>query len=206
MSTNPPSEPAPLPALAWIWFVFIGTICLIVGVIGIVDLGMAYALTEYSVLIFGILMTIAGAAHMIGAIFARPIWNAALGFICGALYLVAGVIAILEPRLAAEAYTLFLAIMLIASGIMRFVLAFAHRQAITWLGMALGGFITILVGVYILRRWPWDSVWVIGLFIAIDLLIQGASWISLGFSLRKVAQAMRAGMPMEFRTRDGNEA
>jgi uncharacterized membrane protein HdeD (DUF308 family) len=207
MSTRPPLEPAPpLPAIPWFWFVFVGAICLIVGLVGIVDLGMAYALTQYSVLFFGILMTIAGASYMIGAVFVRPVIAGLLQFGCGALYLVAGIFAIVEPLLAAEIYTLIIAISLIVSGIMRFALAFLHRRAITWLGMALGGFITIIVGVYILRRWPWDSLWVIGLFLAIDLLIQGISWVALGFNLRKVAQAMRAGMPMEFRTNSGGEA
>ncbi len=207
MSTSPPLEPAPpLPAIPWFWFVFLGAICLILGLVGVTHLGMAYALTQYSVLIFGILMTIAGASYMIGAVFVRPLIAGLLQFGCGALYLVAGIFAIVEPRLAAEIYTLIIAISLIVSGIMRFVLSFLHRRAITWLGMALGGFITIIVGVYILRRWPWDSLWVIGLFLAIDLLIQGISWVVLGFNLRKVSQAMRAGMPMEFRTSGGGEA
>jgi len=113
------------------------------------------------------------------------------------------VFAILEPELAAGIYTLLLAISLIASGIMRVLFAFVNRQALAWLGAALGGFITIIVGVYILRRWPWDSEWVIGLFLAIDLLFQGLSWIALGFNLRTVQRAMRTGMPMEFQRNDG---
>src|SRR5690242_2532195 len=155
MSTSPPLEPAPpLPAIPWFWFVFVGAICLIVGLVGVVNLGVAELITAYGILIFGILMTIAGASYMIGAVFARPLIAALLQFGCGALYLVAGIFAIVEPLLAAEIYTLIIAISLIVSGVMRLLLSFTHRQAITWLGMALGGFITILVGVYILRRWP----------------------------------------------------
>jgi uncharacterized membrane protein HdeD (DUF308 family) len=64
------------------------------------------------------------------------------------------------------------------------VLAFLHSQFLPWLMMIVSGFITMLLGVYILNRWPWDSDWVLGLFFAIDLISQGVSLLILGVNLR----------------------
>jgi uncharacterized membrane protein HdeD (DUF308 family) len=64
------------------------------------------------------------------------------------------------------------------------VLAFLHRRVLSWLAVFVSGLITLLVGVFVLNRWPWDSAWVIGLFFAIDLISQGMSWLALGFHIR----------------------
>jgi uncharacterized membrane protein HdeD (DUF308 family) len=197
VSTNPPAA----PTLSWIWYVILGAVCTLLGIVGVVDLGMAYVLTEYSVLLFGFLFTFAGIAQMVGGLFVRPLTSAVLQILCGILYLAAGGFAIIEPGLAATIYTLLLAIALIVGGAMRVVLAFLHQRVITWLMLALGGIVTMLVGVYILRRWPWDSAWVIGVFFAIDLIFQGSSWIALGINLRALDRATRAGVPVEIQRR-----
>ena len=197
MSTNPPAA----PTLSWIWYVIVGAVCTLLGVVGVVDLGMAYLLTEYSVLFFGFLLTFAGVAQIVGGLFVRPWTSAILQVLCGILYLAAGGFAIIEPGLAATIYTLLLAIALIVGGATRVILAFLHQRVITWLMLALGGIVTMLVGVYILRRWPWDSAWVIGLFFAIDLIFQGIGWLALGVNLRALDRAVRAGVPVEIQGR-----
>ena len=47
--------------------------------------------------------------------------------------------------------------------------------------------ITLLLGLLILARWPVNSVYILGLFLGIDLIFAGAGWLSLGFSLRRSA-------------------
>jgi uncharacterized membrane protein HdeD (DUF308 family) len=37
----------------------------------------------------------------------------------------------------------------------------------------------------ILARWPVNSVYILGLFLGIDLIMAGAGWVSLGFSLKR---------------------
>jgi uncharacterized membrane protein HdeD (DUF308 family) len=173
--------------------VLLGAVCAILGIIGMVDLGMAYALTVYSVVLFGILFVISGIAQFFSGLVVRPLARALLQFACGILYVLAGVFAITEPKLAAGIYTLLLAISLIVSGALRIVLAFLYRRVMNWLGLVLGGVFTMLVGGAILAQWPSDSAWVIGVFFAVELLFQGVAWISLGLNLRSAARAERAG-------------
>jgi uncharacterized membrane protein HdeD (DUF308 family) len=186
-----------LPEFPWFLFLLLGVLCTILGIAGIVNLSLTFTLGAYSVLFFGILFLINGISHILSGIFTRPLSSGILEILCGILYVLAGIFVITEPFLAAGIYTLILAISLIASGAVRVMMAFLHRRFGAWLVVVLGGVLTMVVGIYILSRWPWDSVWVIGLFFAIDLFMQGISWIALGVNLRAAVVAERAGVPTE---------
>jgi aquaporin Z len=41
-----------------------------------------------------------------------------------------------------------------------------------------------LVALLVLAQWPVSGLWVIGLFLGIDLLFYGAAWIALALHLR----------------------
>jgi uncharacterized membrane protein HdeD (DUF308 family) len=44
--------------------------------------------------------------------------------------------------------------------------------------------ITLLLGLLILAHWPVSSLYILGLFLGIDLIMAGVAWIGLGFGLR----------------------
>jgi len=80
--------------------------------------------------------------------------------------------------------TLALGASLVASGIMRIILAFSMKRETPWIWVALSGIITLMLGLLILARWPINSVYVLGLFLGIDLILAGAGWIGIGLGLR----------------------
>ena len=52
------------------------------------------------------------------------------------------------------------------------------------LGLASGdGIIAIVLGLLVLAQWPTSGLWVIGLFIGIDLIFYGAAWIACRWSV-----------------------
>jgi uncharacterized membrane protein HdeD (DUF308 family) len=81
-----------------------------------------------------------------------------------------------------------LGVALVVSGIMRLVLAFSTKERMTWLAVALSGLISLLLGLIILTRWPVSSVYILGLFLGIDLIFAGAGWIGVGLGLRSRVQ------------------
>ena len=83
--------------------------------------------------------------------------------------------------------TLLLGASLVASGIMRIILAFSMKAEMPWIGVMLSGVITLVLGLIILARWPVSSLYVLGIFLGIDLLFAGAGWIGIGLGLRKRA-------------------
>jgi uncharacterized membrane protein HdeD (DUF308 family) len=167
--------------ISWGLYVSLGLLFLLLGVIG---LSMVYVLTDLCVFIAGYLLIIGGVAQIVSGVFTRPIGSALLQFIAGVLYLLAGGFVLSNPLLAEVIYTFIIAISLIINGAVRIVLALIYRRFLSWMVIVLGGVLTMVVGVYILNRWPWDSAWVIGLFFAIDLMTQGITWIIHGVNMR----------------------
>jgi len=92
-----------------------------------------------------------------------------------------------NPLLAAALLTLVLGFALIASGIMRIVLAFNMKQESPWVWVVLSGVITLLLGLIIVAHWPVSGLYILGLFLGIDLVIAGVSWIGIGSGLRRHA-------------------
>ncbi|TIW77669.1 MAG: HdeD family acid-resistance protein, partial [Mesorhizobium sp.] len=47
------------------------------------------------------------------------------------------------------------------------------------------GVISVLAGLIIAMGWPVNSLWVLGLFLAIDLIFQGWTFIAVGLALKR---------------------
>jgi len=41
------------------------------------------------------------------------------------------------------------------------------------------------LGVLVLAQWPVSGLWVIGLFVGIDLILYGGTWIALALRMRE---------------------
>ena len=98
----------------WGWFVGLGIVMLIVGVIA---LGNLLAATVASVYFVGFMMLIAGGFE-IAQSFGVKSWGGFFWWLLGGLlYAVAGIVAFTNPLLASAVLTLILAASLIASGL-----------------------------------------------------------------------------------------
>ncbi|WP_339027567.1 HdeD family acid-resistance protein [Bradyrhizobium symbiodeficiens] len=166
----------------WGWIVALGFVYLIAG---FVALGSVVMATVASVIVVGAMMIVAGAAEMIGA-FQMKSWGKFLVWaLLGVLYVIAGFLTFENPLFAAVLLTLFLGASLIASGAVRLFLAFNMKRESPWVWVAMSGAITLLLGLLIVARWPVNSVYILGLFLGLDLIMAGAGWISLGFGLKR---------------------
>ena len=166
----------------WGWIVALGVVYLIAGFVALGSMVMA---TVASVIVVGAMMIVAGVAEIIGAFQLKSWGKFLIWALLGVLYVVAGFLTFENPLLAAVLLTLFLGAALIASGVVRLFLAFSMKRESPWVWVALSGAITLLLGLLIVARWPVNSVYILGLFLGIDLVMAGVGWISLGFSLRR---------------------
>jgi uncharacterized membrane protein HdeD (DUF308 family) len=172
---------APLRA-KWGWIVALGVVYLLAGFIA---LGSVVVATVASVLVVGVMMIIAGVAEVFSAFQVKSWGKFLLWVLLGALYIIAGFVTFENPLLAAALLTLILGASLVASGIMRIVLAFSMKQETPWIWILVSGVITLLLGLLILAHWPVSSLYILGLFLGIDLIMAGAAWVGLGFGLRR---------------------
>lgn len=165
----------------WGWLLALGMVFILLGTVG---LGMTAFLTVTSMLFFGILLLIGGGAELVQAVKAKG-WRSALwSVLIAAVYIIGGVIAIQNPLVASSAITLMLAGVFVAIGVMRLAIAFQVRGYREWVWPAVGGLFSILLGVLIFAEWPVSGVWVIGLFIAIEMIVHGWSLVALALAAR----------------------
>jgi uncharacterized membrane protein HdeD (DUF308 family) len=172
---------APLRAKSG-WIVALGVVYVIAGLIA---LGSVVFATVVTVFIVGVMMLIAGVAEVINAFQIKTWGKFFLWLLLGVLYIVAGFVTFENPLLAAAVFTLLLGFALLASGIMRIVLAFSLKEEMPWVWVAASGVITLLLGLVILAHWPVSGLYILGLFLGIDLIIVGVGWIGIGLGLRR---------------------
>jgi len=175
------SDTAPLRAKSG-WIIALGVVYLIAGFIALGSVAMA---TVASVLVVGVMMIIAGVAEVFSAFQIKTWGKFLLWALLGVLYIFAGFVTFENPLLAAVLLTLILGASLVASGIMRIFLGFSMKRETPWIWVVLSGVITLLLGLLILARWPVSSLYILGLFLGIDLIMAGVGWIGLGFGLRR---------------------
>ena len=166
------------------WIIALGIVYVIAGLIA---LGSIVTATIATVFVVGIMMLIAGVAEVFHAFQIKTWGRFLLWLLLGALYIIAGFLTFENPLLAAALLTLLLGVSLIASGIMRIVLAFSMKGGTPWIWVVLSGAITLLLGLVILAHWPVSSLYILGLFLGIDLVFAGAGWIAVGFGLGRRA-------------------
>src|SRR3982074_1306752 len=126
-------EIAPLHA-KWGWIVTLGAVYVIVGFIA---LGSVVVATVASVLVVGVAMIVAGIAEVINAFQVKNWGKFLLWALLGVLYVIAGFVTFENPLLAAALLTLVLGASLVASGIMRIILAFSMKRETPWIWVAI---------------------------------------------------------------------
>lgn len=173
-------------AAKWGWFVALGVGMLLAGGFAFVD---TILVTILSVIFIGAALLVAGIFQIVHA-FANKEWGAFLfALLCGALYVVGGLLIMNEPVNGSLVITIFVMVSLGVSGVLRIVMALRHRDLQGWWLMLLGGLIAIGVAVLLFLSLPWSSLWLLGTLIAVELIFNGVGWIRLGFALRAEAHA-----------------
>jgi uncharacterized membrane protein HdeD (DUF308 family) len=170
----------------WGWIVALGVVYLAAGIIA---LGSVVAATVATVMVVGVMMVASGVAEVINAFQVRTWGKFILWLLLGLLYILSGFVAWRNPLLTAALLTLILGASLVASGVTRIILAFGMRSGSPWIWVAVSGVITAIVGLIILAHWPVNSLFLLGVFLGVDLIIAGVGWIWLGLGLRRASQA-----------------
>jgi uncharacterized membrane protein HdeD (DUF308 family) len=87
------------------------------------------------------------------------------------------------PVITAEVLTLVMALFFLVGGLFQIVGSVVLEfSGLGW--HLIDGVITIALGLMILGQWPASGLWVIGLFIGIDLIFYGLAWIAIAVGLR----------------------
>jgi uncharacterized membrane protein HdeD (DUF308 family) len=168
----------------WGWFVALGIFMIVAGFVALMSLLLA---TIASVLVVGVMMMVSGVIEIVHGFQMRRWRRFFLWVVIGALYIVGGFFAVTNPLLASAALTLLLGFFLIAAGVARIVLAMQMQTSSHWGWVVASGIITLLLGAIIVFGWPITSLYTLGIFLGIDLIFAGVSWLTAGLMFRRLA-------------------
>ncbi len=165
----------------WGWLLGLGILFVILGFIG---LGMTVGLTLVSIVFMGVLFIIAGCLQIVD-VFKSHHWKGIIGHaLVAVLYIMGGGLIIHDPILASTIVTALIAWILIIIGVTRLIMAFVLRETSGWGWLIFAGVAAIILGVLILIQWPYSALWIIGMFVAIELIVNGWTYIFMALGMR----------------------
>jgi uncharacterized membrane protein HdeD (DUF308 family) len=167
----------------WKWLLTIGILLVLLGMFAIAD---AFAVTVGSMLFFGWVLLIAGVIQAVQAFRHRRTGHLWLHVLNAVLWIVVGVLLLLNPLAGALVLTLLMAAYFMVTGIFR-IIAASMAPIRGWPWILLSGVVNVILAILIWEQWPASALWIIGLFIGIDLLVTGWSQIMLAFAVRRLS-------------------
>jgi len=166
----------------WGWFLALGIVVLILGIAAVVR---SVAATVVSMLFFGWLLVLAAAVEIAQAVMVGHWVGFFQHLLSAILFGIVGLLIVMRPIISAEVATVFMAVFFLVGGLFQMVAALAVALP-GWGWHVVDGLITLVLGLLVLAQWPASGLWVIGLFVGIDLILYGATWIALALQLREM--------------------
>ena len=164
----------------WGWFLFWGVLLLAIGLVAV---WRSMTATLASMLFFGWLLAFAAAIEIVQAVMVGHWAGFFQHALSAILFGVLALVFLVRPVITAEVLTLVMALFFLVGGLFQSV-GSAVLGFSGWGWHLIDGLITIVLGLMILAQWPASGLWVIGLFIGIDLIFYGLAWMAIALGLR----------------------
>jgi uncharacterized membrane protein HdeD (DUF308 family) len=165
----------------WGWFLAFGIALLILGVAAV---ARAVTATVATMLFFGWLLVLASGIEIAQAILVGHWAGFFHHLLAAVLFGVVGLIIVTRPTISAEVATVLMATFFLIGGLFQLIASMVLALP-GWGWQAADGIITLVLGVLVLVEWPASGLWVIGLFVGIDLIFYGFGWIALALAVRQ---------------------
>jgi len=149
----------------------LGFIVILLGIAAIA----APLLTQLSMtVVVGWILVFAAVVRGVHAVIDRKEGSLLLGLFVSVLTFIVGVLILNNPIPSVLTLTLLLAVLFILEGLILIVRGFTKRwEIINWSTLVVNGFVSGLLGVFILMNFPSSARWAIGLLLGVYLLVTG---------------------------------
>ena len=167
------------------WLFGLGAVLVALGIAG---LYFKLTFTELYMRYLGGILVIAGGVQCFDVYRAKKWLTRFWRSLAVVVYLAGGLTMLVFPEQSSSLVIMLFGAVLIVVGSFRVVIALQLRHKMRlWIGVAVFGVIAIVLGGMLLAGWPWPAIDVLGIFISLDLILQGVSMLYMGF------EAMYAG-------------
>lgn len=166
------------------WSIAVGVLLLLAGVAAIVF----PFISSLAVTIFlGWLLAISGVIQIVHAFASSRKEGAVWQGLVGLIFLIGGVLVVLDPLAGVLTLTMLIAAIFLAEGAIEIFAAFRLRHRRHWGWLLLSGVVALIAGLVIALQLPGSAIWVIGFIAGINLIFSG-----IGFLMDREASTLRA--------------
>ncbi len=162
-------------------FLFFGIALMILGMTAV---GSQFLFTIGTVIFFGALLLVAGVAELVHIIVSKQRKKMVFNVLSSLAYIITGILTLNNPLLGALSITFLMSAFFIIAGGVRIAYALVHIREAHWVWFLLGGVINFALGLMIMAGWPATGLWLIGLFVGIEMIFHGTAWIMLALALK----------------------
>lgn len=177
---QPPRHELHLLRDQWWCFLAMGIALVVLGTVCVAS---PFIATLASVVVLGFLLLVGGVTQVVSSFWSGKWSGMLVHLLIGILYSVVGLMLIDAPLENALLITKLVAIFLIVTGIFDVAAALAHRFH-GWGWVLLNGGVSLLLGLLINHEGPKANLWLIGLFVGVEMIFNGWGWIMLALGLR----------------------
>jgi len=166
------------------WFLFWGVV---LAALGVAAASAAAFTTLLSVVILGFIIFASGCIMLLDTF---SFWRGKASsffvhLLLAALYVIVGLVLINNPLEGSVSLTLLLGVFYLFAGVYRLTFNTLIKMP-RWGWGFFNGIITLVLGLLILSSWPESSVFIIGLFVGIDLFFVGWFYIMAALAAKSL--------------------
>jgi len=177
-------------AAHWLWLLLLGILLAVAGTAAIAVPAATVGTTLAVTIVLGALLMVGGVATIVSSFWIGRWSGFLVQLLVGLIYVACGFVMTEKPVVTAVAMTVFIAVTFVVLGVFRSITSLVLRFP-QWGWSLLNGVITLLAGLLIYRQLPFDALWVVGLLVGVEMLLNGWTWIMLSLVLRRIH--LRAG-------------
>ncbi len=175
-------------ARKWKFFFLLG---ITLGILGLGGIIFSVSMTLTTMIFFGVLLLVAGLSLMFTGIKGETsLWMSKKAqILLGLAYLLLALIFLLDPFGAAMGLTLLVAFWLGIIGVGRILQYFQMKKTHAAIRSRLfQGVLNLLLGLILVFSWPISGLWAIGIFVGVELLVQGNLLVAFSLLMKKHLQ------------------
>ncbi|PAT35760.1 HdeD family acid-resistance protein [Vandammella animalimorsus] len=173
---------------AWWFWMFAGLVSLLGGVLALFN---PFAATLTAELLVGWTFVAVGAVALLSALRERGKGGRLMSVLLGLVALIMGIELLAKPLSGIVSLTVVVGVILIVSGVLRIAFALRQPRSTARWALLLSGLLSLALAGMIFSGFPQSATVVLGLFLAIELISNGAALIMLALARKALLGRLR---------------
>jgi uncharacterized membrane protein HdeD (DUF308 family) len=111
-----------------------------------------------------------------------------LGWFKAFIFILSAILTVINPATGVAALGIILATYLFMDGFVNFALSIEQKGQDGWWLILLNAIISVVLGAIFLIGWPFNSIFLVGLYVGISLLFDGVVLLSMASAVKKLEE------------------